>query len=76
MYLFSLSFISSADQGTIACPVLTSPSDGDIVITVTTPGATVSYSCNLGYILDGAMTRTCLDNGTWSDSDPLCSRML
>ena len=67
-------FCPTADPGTTACPVLIAPSNGDIAITMTTPGATVSYSCNTGYILDGAMTRTCLENGTWSDSDPVCNR--
>ena len=71
--LLSRSF--PGDAGTTACPVLLPPSDGNIDITVTTPGATVTYSCNSGYRLDGPMMRTCMDNGSWSGSDPICNRM-
>ena len=60
--------------GTIACPLLDSPSDGNISISTTIPGSTVSYTCELGYILAGPMTRTCLENGTWTGSDPMCNR--
>ena len=59
----------------VACPLLDSPSDGSITVSTTTPGSTVSYTCELGYILDGLDTRTCLDNGTWTGFDPLCNRM-
>lgn len=59
----------------VACPLLDPPSDGSITISTTTPGSTVSYACDLGYILDGPDTRTCLDNGTWTGFDPLCNRM-
>ena len=69
------SFPITGLPNTVACPLLVSPSDGSITITTTTPGSTVSYTCDLGYILDGPMTRECLDNGTWTDFDPQCNRM-
>ena len=65
----------TADTGTIACPELFAPSNGNIDITVTTPGSTVSYTCNPGYVLDGSATRRCLENGAWTGSDPVCNRM-
>ena len=73
-YTSIISYSFAADEGTIACPVLVAPFNGAIDITVTTPAATVSYSCRSGYVLDGPMTRTCLANGTWSGSDPVCNR--
>jgi hypothetical protein len=36
-----------------------------------TYGQTVSYTCNQGYILDGATTLKCEENG-WSNSPPTC----
>ena len=35
--------------------------------------ATVTYTCDTGYMLSGSMMRTCQANGTWTDSDPTCN---
>ena len=35
-------------------------------------GSTAIHFCNEGYILDGVSQRTCLSNGSWSDSLPTC----
>ena len=35
-------------------------------------GATVTYTCNTGYRLNGSMMHTCQADGTWSGSDPTC----
>ena len=35
-------------------------------------GATVNYTCNTGYTLNGNNTRTCQASGAWSGSDPTC----
>ena len=35
-------------------------------------GATVTYTCNTGYTLNGNNMRTCLTGGAWSGSDPTC----
>ena len=72
MIHYSILFI--AMTGTAACPLLDPPSNGNISITVTTPGSTVSYTCELGYVLAGPVTRTCLTNETWTGSDPVCNR--
>ena len=34
---------------------------------------TCSFTCNTGYELTGSHTRTCQSNGSWSDSDVVCS---
>ena len=35
---------------------------------------TCSFTCNTGYELTGSDNRTCLSNGNWSDTDPMCIR--
>ena len=35
---------------------------------------TCSFTCNTGYELNGSDTRTCQSDGSWSGSDPVCSR--
>ena len=35
-------------------------------------GATVSYTCNTGYTLNGSNMRTCLTGGAWSGTAPSC----
>uniref|UniRef100_A0A8C4R6D0 CUB and sushi domain-containing protein 1 n=1 Tax=Eptatretus burgeri TaxID=7764 RepID=A0A8C4R6D0_EPTBU len=37
-----------------------------------TPGSTVQFSCEKGYLLRGSAQRTCLSNGTWSGSQLEC----
>ncbi len=39
-------------------------------------GASVNYSCNTGFILlSGDVRRTCIANGNWSGSPPVCQGM-
>ncbi|XP_042878589.1 sushi, von Willebrand factor type A, EGF and pentraxin domain-containing protein 1-like isoform X2 [Penaeus japonicus] len=35
-------------------------------------GDTVSYTCNPGFVLQGASTRTCQDDGVWTGEHPEC----
>lgn len=35
-------------------------------------GQSVTFACQLGYVADGAVTRTCTNNGTWSGALPAC----
>ena len=50
------------------------PENGQVVVNGTTPGDTVTYSCNLGYQVEGINTVTCGDDGTWSAGPPVCRR--
>ena len=34
---------------------------------------TATYSCDFGYSIVGDITRNCLINGAWSDSQPQCT---
>jgi len=34
--------------------------------------ATVTYSCDIGYLIDGVVNRTCQANGNWTDVEPTC----
>ena len=42
-------------------------------------GATATFSCDEGFHLNGAYTRTCGDGtgtlGIWNGSEPICDRM-
>lgn len=42
--------------------------DGD------TFNSTATYSCILGYEVQGVAMRTCLANMSWSDEQPTCER--
>ena len=59
----------------INCPNLMDPTNGVVSFSATTPGSSATYTCNTGYQLEGTSPRTCQDNGTWSGSDPTCTRM-
>lgn len=39
----------------------------------TEEGARANYSCNEGFELDGAPTRTCEEDGKWTGTAPKCS---
>jgi len=53
----------------VNCPSLTKPTNGDLTVASTIPGATATYSCSAGYVLSGGPSSVkCQDNGTWSDS--------
>uniref|UniRef100_A0A8C2HLQ4 Sushi domain-containing protein n=1 Tax=Cyprinus carpio TaxID=7962 RepID=A0A8C2HLQ4_CYPCA len=39
-------------------------------------GKRLLFSCNLGFILQGAPTSVCLANGSWSEAPPKCYKIL
>ena len=59
----------------IMCPPLTDPDNGMVTWTGLTPDSTATYTCDTGFELNGVETRTCLNNGTWSDDAPTCDCM-
>ena len=53
------------------CELPTSPDNGSLA--VSNNGYTVTYSCNVGYSLNGDVTRTCQGSGqSWNGSPPSC----
>ena len=56
----------------IFCDGLNPPLNGQVSTDTLRHGGTAVYTCNLGYNLDGADTRVCEGEGTWSESAPIC----
>ena len=56
------------------CPDLVAPENGNVDYE-TQEGGTATYTCDAGYQLNGASSRTCQSNETWSGSAPICTRM-
>ena len=60
----------------ISCGVPNLPlvnSNGLIVnYSTLTYGSIVTYSCNVGYNLDGSPNRTCMESESWSDNPLQC----
>ena len=54
------------------CEILTSPSNGRVVLSERTVGSEATYDCNEGFNLEGNETRTCQSDGMWSGNEPTC----
>ena len=39
-------------------------------------GNTISFTCNVGYTLQGSQVRTCQTNGEWTGTQPTCDSKL
>ena len=57
----------------VDCGALTDPDNGQVTLS---NGASLnseaSYSCNIGFAINGTSTRTCQINDQWSGSAPTC----
>ena len=49
---------------------------GYVSVTTLDVGGRATYTCNSGFRLVGLSNRTCLSNGSWSGSAPICNCML
>lgn len=54
------------------CGPLDSPLHGNISLSGTKYRSNVIYMCDIGYDLEGTNNRTCLSDGAWSGSEPVC----
>ena len=50
--------------------------NGQRSLSRTTYSNVVTYTCDVGYTLEGSNSRTCKSNGQWSGSVPQCNGML
>lgn len=57
------------------CPSLLDPQNGMVMMMGRSFGSKAMYSCELGFMLEGEMTRTCQKNGEWSGEEPRCKGM-
>ena len=48
------------------------PQTDKSLLSATTFNNTANYSCDSGYTLSGAQTRTCQASRVWSNADPTC----
>ncbi|KAI8500842.1 hypothetical protein Bbelb_216600 [Branchiostoma belcheri] len=60
-------------QPSTQCPTLTAPANGALSTTATSYLTVVTFTCNPGYVLTGAVTATCQADITWSNPVPTCT---
>ena len=60
----------------VHCPALSDPENGVKASMLTSCGSNVSYSCLVGYRFVGNRSRSCLENGIWTGSEPHCVGMV
>lgn len=58
----------------VDCGPLLSPLNGDVSFTSTTFLSEADYSCNIGYIRMGVVSRICQADRDWSNMEPTCDR--
>ncbi len=56
----------------LECPSLTAPANGAVQVASRGIGSTATYSCNNGYELAGAVSRSCQNTLKWSGASPSC----
>ncbi|KAL4236644.1 hypothetical protein ACF0H5_005029 [Mactra antiquata] len=56
----------------VDCGAPSSIANGFVDVNNTTYQEIAHYSCNSGYILSGNSSRTCQEDGQWSESEPYC----
>ena len=75
IYLYTttsfINFMPSVD-----CGDLSSPQNGQVILTNTTFGSTATYLCDEGFNLIGDMQRMCQSTGEWSGNEPTCESQL
>ena len=59
----------------IVCGSLSSPDNGNVIVSGTGLGAEATYTCDTGYDMEGQNMRTCMNSADpqWSGSAPVCN---
>nr|XP_015201270.1 PREDICTED: sushi, von Willebrand factor type A, EGF and pentraxin domain-containing protein 1 [Lepisosteus oculatus] len=60
----------------VSCGSPLLPDNGTVVGNEYTFGKQVIYSCNAGFVLEGATHSSCLANGSWSHATPVCRQAI
>ena len=60
----------------VDCGPLNAPSNGGVEMESSVFNSVATYSCDSGFNLIGADSRTCQGNGLWSGQTPQCIGML
>lgn len=59
------------------CGALSSPPNGNVMVSGTGLNAVATYTCDTGYNMEGQSTRMCEEPGPeWSGSSPSCNSKL
>jgi len=66
------SFHAHISHTAIDCGFLNDPLYGIVRLSRTTVGSTAKYSCSVGFVLVGEVSRTCQLDGRWSGEAPTC----
>lgn len=69
--MFYVYSVSAVDE----CSTLSAPANGDVSVPSREYQSEATYSCNMGYALNGDGVRTCEDGGVWSGTAPTCRGM-
>ena len=60
----------------VICPALTIPENGNLDTSGLIFRSTTTYSCNVGYTINGNSTRLCQSDRNWSGLPPICEPVL
>ena len=71
--LYSLIFVQLLCMIVKSCRKLVAPANGHMSSNHSTCGATVTFSCDQCYELEGLGELSCLENETWSGEEPTCT---
>ena len=80
IYLFGFAMFTSKwewiliQSTAIDCGDPGTPTNGQRSLSSTTYNSVVTYTCDVGYTLQGSNSRTCQSDGRWSGSVPQCNR--
>ena len=77
-FLIKLIFCASAVRQSSTCGYPGKPAGGVLLDgghNVILEGTEVMYECEKEHVMIGARTRKCVNNGIWSGSVPLCSKI-
>ena len=56
----------------VMCGELADILNGRVDLSGNFVGATATYSCDIGYVVDGISQRTCQIDGNWDGIEPSC----